>query len=169
LLTFSGLGSFLSGRLLAMSPQGYGEEEGGERDPRQLQRWVIPLLGILTLLYIFALPPLFRWLLGMDLTYRVAISILLLAPLGLLMGMPFPLGIRLVDQVNPALVPWAWGVNGFGSVVGSILAMVIAQSYGFALVIGLAVVIYLGGLAAALSLGRVAASAVQPGQVRFET
>jgi hypothetical protein len=169
LLTFSGLGSFLSGRLLAMSPPDSRQEEEGERDPRQLQRWVIPLLGVLTLIYIFALPPLFRWLLGMDLTYRVAFSILLLAPLGLLMGMPFPLGIRLVDRVNPALVPWAWGVNGFGSVVGSILAMVIAQSYGFALVIGLAVVIYLGGLAAALSLGRVAKTALQPGHLRLET
>jgi hypothetical protein len=170
LLTFSGLGSFLSGRLLAISSQSSRQEEGGERDPRQLQRWVIPLLGVLTLIYIFALPSLFRWLLGMDFTYRVAFSILLLAPLGLLMGMPFPLGIRLVDRVNPALVPWAWGVNGFGSVVGSILAMVIAQSYGFALVIGLAVVIYLGGLVAALSLGHVAdESAVQPGHLRFET
>jgi hypothetical protein len=169
LLTFSGLGSFLSGRLLAISPQSSRQEEGGEKDPRQLQRWVIPLLGVLTLVYIFALPPLFRWLLGMDLTYRVAFSILLLAPLGLSMGMPFPLGIRLVDRVNPALVPWAWGVNGFGSVVGSILAMVIAQSYGFALVMGLAVVIYLGGLVAALSLGHVAESTLQPGQLRFET
>jgi hypothetical protein len=170
LLTFSGLGSFLSGRLLAMSPQSSRQEEGGERDPRQLQRWVIPLLGVLTLVYIFTLPSLFRSLLGMDLTSRVAFSILLLAPLGLLMGMPFPLGIRLVDRVNPALVPWAWGVNGFGSVVGSILAMVIAQSYGFALVIGLAVLIYLGGLVAALSLGRVAdESALQPGHLRFET
>jgi hypothetical protein len=142
LLTFSGVGSFLSGRLL------------GDGDPRRLQRRVIPLLGALTVVYVFALPPLFHWLLALDLIYRVALSILLLAPLGLLMGMPFPLGIRLVDRVNLTLVPWAWGVNGFGSVVGSILAVMVAQSYGFALVIGLAVVIYLGGLVAVLSLGR---------------
>ena len=73
-------------------------------------------------------------------------SVLLLIPLGLLMGMPFPLGIRLVDRVNPGLVAWAWGVNGFSSVVGSILAVMIAQSYGFSVVIGLAVVVYLLGL-----------------------
>lgn len=162
ILTFSGLGSFLSGRLLRAP---HGESE---RDPRQLQRWIIPLLGTLTVAYIFALPPLFRWLLALDLTYRVALSILLLAPLGLLMGMPFPSGIRLVDRVNPTLVPWAWGVNGFGSVVGSILAVMIAQSYGFALVIGLAVVVYLGGLVAVLSLGRVAESVPQPGSVTSE-
>jgi hypothetical protein len=126
----------------------------GDGDPRRLQRRVIPWLGVLTVVYVFALPPLFHWLLALDLIYRVALSILLLAPLGLLMGMPFPLGIRLVDRMNLTLVPWAWGVNGFGSVVGSILAVMVAQSYGFALVIGLAVVIYLGGLVAVLSLGR---------------
>jgi hypothetical protein len=168
LLTFSGLGSFLSGRLLRMLPSDSLVPEVGERDPRKLQRWVIPLLGLLTLIYIYALPPLFRWLLGLDLTYRVALSILLLAPLGLLMGMPFPLGIRLVDRVNAALVPWAWGVNGFSSVIGSILAVMIAQSYGFGLVIGLAVVIYLGGLAAVLSLRRVPESTSQAGYVRTE-
>lgn len=167
-LTFSGLGSFLSGQLMVMSPRSRHRDEHGEKDPRQLQRWVIPLLGALTVGYIFALPPLFHWLLGLDLIYRVALSILLLAPLGLLMGMPFPLGIRLVDRVNPTLVPWAWGVNGFGSVVGSILAVMIAQSYGFALVIGLAVAVYLGGLVAVLSLGRVAQSALQPGRLRLE-
>ena len=168
ILTFSGIGSFISGRLLAVSPRNSNHPEASERDPRWLQRWVIPLLSLLTVIYIFALPPLFRALLGLELTYRVALSILLLAPLGLLMGMPFPLGIRLVDRVNSALVPWAWGVNGFSSVVGSILAVMIAQSYGFALVMGLATAIYLIGLAAVLSLGRVAESAPQPGYLGSE-
>jgi len=168
ILTFSGIGSFISGRLLAISPRNSNHPEASERDPRWLQRWVIPLLSLLTVVYIFALPPLFRALLGLELTYRVALSILLLAPLGLLMGMPFPLGIRLVDRVNSALVPWAWGVNGFSSVVGSILAVMIAQSYGFALVMGLATAIYLIGLAAVLSLGRVAESAPQPGYLGSE-
>ena len=126
------------------------------------------MLCLLTVVYIFVLPPLFRTLLGLELTYRVLLSILLLAPLGLLMGMPFPLGIRLVDQVNSALVPWAWGVNGFSSVVGSILAVMIAQSYGFALVMGLAVVVYLVGLAAVLSLGRVTEGTPQPGYLGSE-
>ena len=167
-LTFSGLGSLLSGRLLAKSPPGSSHRETGERDPRQVQRWVIPLLSALAIAYIVILPPLFRSLLGLDLTYRVILSILLLAPLGLLMGMPFPLGIRLVDRVNSALVPWAWGVNGFSSVVGSILAVMIAQSYGFALVIGLAAVVYLVGLAAVLSLGHVGESPPQAGYARSE-
>jgi len=141
LLTFSGIGSFLSGRWL------------GGGDPRRLQRRVIPGLGALTLLYVFLLPVLFNWLLPLELAARVALSIVLLAPLGLLMGMPFPLGIRLVDRINPDLVAWAWGVNGFASVLGSILAVMLAQSYGFSLVIILAVLIYMAGLVSVLSLG----------------
>jgi hypothetical protein len=147
ILTFSGLGSFLSGLLL------------GKGQPRRLQSRVIPLLGALTAIYVFALPPLFRGLIGLDLTYRVAVSVLLLAPLGLLMGMPFPLGIRLVDRVNPDLVAWAWGVNGFSSVIGSIMAVMIAQSHGFSIVIGLAVVVYLTGLLAVRTVGDTVAEA----------
>jgi len=141
ILTFSGLGSYLSGRLL------------GEEDPRRLQVRVIPLLAVLTLGYVFVLPPLFQAFIGLDLTARVAIAVALLMPLGLLMGMPFPLGIRLVDRLNPGLVAWAWGVNGFCSVLGSILTVMIAQSYGFSIVIGLAVGVYLLGLAVVSTIG----------------
>jgi hypothetical protein len=107
----------------------------------------------LTIGYVFLLQPLFQAFIGLDLTVRVVIAALLLMPLGLLMGMPFPLGIRLVDRVNPGLVAWAWGVNGFSSVLGSILTVMIAQSYGFSIVIGLAVVIYLLGLLAISTIG----------------
>lgn len=134
LLTFSGIGSFASRR--------WGES------PREGQRLVIPLLALLVLLYIFVLPPLFRAWLAWPLVGRIAVSIALLAPLGLLMGMPFPLGIRLVDRTNQLLIPWAWGVNGFASVVGSVLSIMLAQSYGFGVVMGLALLIYLAGLAA---------------------
>lgn len=140
LLTFSGIGSALSNRLTAQGT-----------DPRRGQRLVIPALALLAVIYIFALPGLFAAGLAWDLPVRILFSILLLAPLGLLMGMPFPLGIRLVDSINPALVPWAWGVNGCASVLGSILAVMLAQSIGFALVMFIAVAIYLIGLAGVLT------------------
>jgi hypothetical protein len=53
-------------------------------------------------------------------------------------------------------------------VIGSIMAVMMAQSYGFSLVIGLAVVIYLGGLAAVLSLRRLAEGSPQAGYVKSE-
>src|SRR3990172_6397951 len=36
----------------------------------------------------------------------------MLFPLGLCMGMAFPLGMRLASGRAPALTPWLWGVNG---------------------------------------------------------
>jgi len=139
LLVSSGLGSFLSGRLWP--------------EPHRGQRWMIPLLGLLVVVYVFLLPPLFRATLPWALSARAALSIALLAPLGLCMGMPFPLGVRLVEAVNRPLVPWAWAVNGFASVLGSILAVMLAQSYGFAVVMGIAVAVYLLGLLAVSNLG----------------
>lgn len=137
LLSFSGIGSFLSNRLVL-----------AEADPRRGQRLVIPLLGGLAALYSLLLTPLFRAGLGWLLEARILLSVLLLAPLGLLMGMPFPLGIRLVNRTNAALVPWAWGVNGCASVLGSILSVMLAQSIGFTAVILLAVAVYGAGLLA---------------------
>lgn len=141
LLTASGIGSFLSNRL---TPPG--------ADPRRGQKLVIPALAVLVLIYMLVLPPAFQAALGWALPARVAMSVLLLAPLGLLMGMPFPLGIRLVTQTNEPLVPWAWGVNGCAAVIGSILSVMLAQSLGFTAVLGIALVVYMVGLGAVLTL-----------------
>ena len=61
-------------------------------------------------------------------------------------------GIRLVTQTNEPLVPWAWGVNGCAAVIGSILSVMLAQSLGFTAVLGIAVVVYMVGLGAILTL-----------------
>lgn len=61
---------------------------------------------------------------------RILVAIGLLAPLGLFMGMPFPLGMRWISSHSPAIGPWLWGVNGATSVCASVMAMVIAISFG---------------------------------------
>jgi hypothetical protein len=58
-----------------------------------------------------------------------------LAPLGLLMGVPFARGLGLVELAAPGLVPWAWAVNGSASVISAILAMMLALSWGFSAVL----------------------------------
>jgi hypothetical protein len=64
------------------------------------------------------------------------------------MGMFFPTGIALVRRSNPGIVPWAWGMNGCAAVVGSVLAVILAMSFGFRVVTYLALAIYVaGGLA----------------------
>lgn len=65
-------------------------------------------------------------------------TVVLLCPLGLLMGMPFPLGMSAVHRRDSRVVPWAWGVNGTLSVLGSVLAAMLSIRLGFsaALVVG---------------------------------
>ncbi|MCU0508763.1 MAG: hypothetical protein MUC34_10220 [Anaerolineae bacterium] len=141
ILTFSGVGSFFTSKL---APP--------DTDTRRVIRFVIPALAALALLYAFLLPPLFRAALGWDILPRIVLSVALLAPLGLLMGMPFPLGMRFVAATNANLVPWAWAVNGCASVIGSILSVMLAQSLGFTVVLGIALVVYLTGLLAMMTL-----------------
>lgn len=80
-----------------------------------------------------------------DLT-RYVFSICLIAPLGFCMGMPFPMGLDKISQTTPALIPWAWGINGCASVISAILATLIAMQFGFTVLIFLAIALY--GLAA---------------------
>jgi len=104
---------------------------------------VLGSLVTLVLVYSFLLTELSYIFLGWSLTSRFAISIFLLAPLGFLMGMPFPIGIRIADKVDPKLIPWSWGVNGCLSVVSSVLSVIIALSFGFSLVLKCAAIVYL--------------------------
>ena len=75
------------------------------------------------------------------------VSLLVLAPLAFLMGMPFPMGLEKVATAAPGLVPWAWGVNGCASLISAVLATVLAVHFGFTAVVILAVLFYfLAGL-----------------------
>jgi hypothetical protein len=125
LLTFSATGSYLSGRL---------NEEGL---PGSLRK-VLLLLIALVIVYIVVLPPIFYGLVQLALGIRIAIAVVLMAPLAMVMGIPMPTGIRLLAQSAPEIIPWAWGVNGATSVMGSVAALVIALLTGFneALLVG---------------------------------
>ncbi len=118
---------------------------------------VVSAVAALSVLYAFGLPMLFDATLGLPLAGRLAVSVALLAPLGIAMGMPFPRAIRTLGEQAPALVPWAWAVNGSTSVISAILATVLALSFGFTWVI-------LGGAAAYLTAA--AAAQVWVGRTR---
>jgi len=93
-------------------------------------------------------PAVFRACLGRGIPWRIAIALLLVAPLGFVLGMPFPLGLRLAMQRSSALGSWAWGVNGFFTVIGTVLALMLGMMIGFRIVLLLACACYLGGLLA---------------------
>jgi hypothetical protein len=118
---------------------------GGARDAVAA---AVTLLAAIVLLYLFLLPALFERLIGQGDVTRIAVSLVLIAPLAFCMGMPFPLGLRRLAAEAPAFIPWAWGLNGFASVVSAALATLLAIEFGFNAVLVAAVVFY--GAAAAL-------------------
>jgi hypothetical protein len=84
----------------------------------------------------------FETFLGKTGSVRVILSMLVIAPLGIMMGMAFPLGIRLLEEDGPAMIPWVWGVNGACSVMGSILAWGLSLNFGYNATLWTATVIY---------------------------
>jgi hypothetical protein len=128
LLLFSGLGSVISRR----APW----------------RGTLATLAMVALAYPILLPMLFRAALGLPLAARFAVGVMSLAPLGVLMGIPFPKGVAWLEHSSPDLIPWAWGVNGAVSVVASVLAALIALSAGFTVVLVVGAACY--GLARAV-------------------
>jgi len=125
LLIFSALGSYLSGWF----------------ETKNLRKILVKLIFLLvgiTFLYILVLPPIFYGLVWLPLATRILVAVLVMSPIALLMGMPMPIGIKLLSKHSPQIIPWAWGVNGATSVMGSVAALVIAILTGFnqALIIG---------------------------------
>ncbi|MDJ0780135.1 MAG: SAM-dependent methyltransferase [Gammaproteobacteria bacterium] len=78
---------------------------------------------------------------------KIGLAIVLIAPLGFCMGMPFPLGLSALATAPPALTAWAWGINGCASVISATLATLLAIHAGFDAVIVLALVCYLAAAA----------------------
>ena len=147
LLLSSGAGSLVSRRWL--------------REPARV--WLPLLLLVAAIgIYVLVLPGLLNALVGLPFALKVLISGLILIPLGLAMGMPFPTGLRalgasaaepLVEGVASGnAVEWAWAMNAASSVLGSVLAMVIAIHWGlnFTLACGAAAYLIALGLSPTL-------------------
>ncbi len=64
-------------------------------------------------------------------------------PLGFFMGIPFPMGIKLLGQKNEALIPWAWAINACMSVLAPILTIMLAIVLGFKTVLWFGALAYL--------------------------
>jgi hypothetical protein len=108
-----------------------------------------PLSGIVAalLIYVFILPRVLNGLVGLPFTAKLLVSATLLVPLGFIMGMPFPTGLRALaassaetdlfdtdslnqDSARHAPVEWAWAMNAGASVLGSVSAILIAIQFG---------------------------------------
>lgn len=119
LLVGAGMGSMYSGRFAP------------EKIAGVIATVSIAIVAILTI-YAFSLSFILEQLLGLGLIIRVLATVVLLTPLGFIMGFLFPSGLRLLKEMDMEnYIPWMWGINGVGSVLGSALTIVIAISFGF--------------------------------------
>jgi hypothetical protein len=148
LLLSSGAGSVFSRRWLPDAARGW-----------------IPLLLLIAAicLYTVLLPGLLSSFIGLAFFAKLFVSALVLVPLGFVMGMPFPTGLRsfartsvpelpaseLGEPVNHEgnAVEWAWAMNAASSVLGSVLAMVVALHFGLNVTLACGAVAYLLALA----------------------
>ena len=130
LLLFSGLGSGWTGRV---KTDGLEKGIGG----------AVLGIGIVAIIYILALPPIFSAMIVLPDWLRIVIAVILVFPLGWFMGQPFPLGLRLVEREGLGIIPWAWGVNGAASVLGSALALALAIGIGYRLTLFVGIAVYL--------------------------
>ncbi len=126
---------------------GLGSGWGGRRPGRASRRCLAA--GALAAGYLLLLPPALSRLAASPPAARWGAAMAFILPLAFLMGMPFPAGLAAVGRRSPASVPWAWGVNGWASVVGAAGGALLLTGFGFSAVLGAGALLYL--LAAALA------------------
>lgn len=133
LLISTGAGSFASRRML-------GVDEG-----RLIK--ALGCVALLTALLGAVLSSLLSALVGLPLGLKAAITVLLIAPLGFAMGMPFPTGLKRLEGWHPPSVRWAWSLNAASSVLGSVTALVCSIYLGLVQTLIIGGLFYLGALA----------------------
>jgi hypothetical protein len=127
MLLASGVGSYYSSRLLPI---------------RTVMQRILITIFLMLLLYAFFLSSLLQKIAGFPDVVKLIFSLLLIACPAILMGIPFPLGLRVQASVEEKNVPWAWGINGCMSVISAALAALLSVEAGFPAVIMFAAIAY---------------------------
>lgn len=113
----------------------------------------VALAGIASLIWLGIWSLLASSLLGLPLAARIAVVIITIAPVGVLMGIPFAAGLQQVGRMYPNYVPLAWSINGVMTVAGTVAAVSIALVIGYSAVLILGAVGYGIGALAAYRIG----------------
>jgi hypothetical protein len=142
LLVFTGLGALLSQVVV---------------NRRRAIPRLLGAVAALCLFYLLGLTPLTNALFDLPLVGRIIIAFAVLAPLGICLGMFMPIGLGEIAQRGSfprEYVAWGWAVNGFASVVGSVLATILSMSFGFDFVLLMGLAAYLVAAGAWIALTR---------------
>jgi len=133
MLIASGLGSFVSEKLRDRKFTIFEKNRG--------IYLVFVFIFSLIIIFAFVNAPVFKSLSNLNIALKVVISSFIIVPLGFLMGIPFPYGIRILESKE--VIPIVWAVNGFFSIIGTVITVILAMLIGFKIVFVIAGVIYL--------------------------
>lgn len=123
-LLFSGCGSLLSKFITARISR------------RGLVRGASLATALLAVLYLPIMDLLFQTAATLPFAAKIVLSTAIVFPLALVMGMFFPIGLASLGAgPSHGLIPWAWGINGCGSVISSLVATLLAIHFGFSFVV----------------------------------
>lgn len=61
----------------------------------------------------------------------VVLTVVAMAPTGVILGMAMPMGWGRFSRLYPGGIPYEWGVNGIASVLASVLGIAIALNFGY--------------------------------------
>jgi hypothetical protein len=148
ILLFSGIGSFITDWLV---------QKGGDQPGTHL----LPLGALIAIIVAFGLatPAILDAFRGEETPLRIATAVALLAPMGVLMGMPFPLGMNVASKRPGSPTAFFWGINGATSVTASVLAVAVSLGWGISMAFWAGALAYvIGGLALGYAVLRPSAS-----------
>lgn len=137
MLISSGLGSFFSKRILPAAE-------------RNRMAWVLAGVAAAVAILAFAAAPVSEFGVGWPLAVKIVVTVGLIAPVGFLMGLPFPTGLSRLEWRYPKAVRWAWSLNAAASVLGSAGAIFLGIYLGLRLTLLIGGAMYLGALALVL-------------------
>ncbi len=124
---------------------------------------MVPLITALAIFTMrFALSALIDRMITSPISYKIVSSIVIIFPLGMLMGLFFPAGMRLFKTSDHAATPWYWALNGIFGVLSSALAVFISIYFSNSTNFTIAALCY-AGLAICLVQG------LRPSLLRAET
>ena len=152
MLVSSGIGSYASQQIV------------GKQESRLIK--VLGCVGLCAALLALVLSGLLSALAGLPLVLKMVLAVFLIAPLGFLMGMPFPTGLQWLEEWHPPSVRWAWSLNAAASVLGSVGALMCSIYFGLIQTLIIGGLLYMAALAVVERVRVGAAGAPEPGATR---
>jgi hypothetical protein len=129
LLVSSGVGSLLS-QSIRWNDRAYG--------PATMLALLVAVLSLCGWITPFVV----KYFVAETTRIRIMVSIALLFPMGLFLGMPFPIGMTWASARSQVATPWLWGINGAMSVIGSVISVIVAMGWGISVSVWTGVACY---------------------------